>query len=601
MKWFFIQSLVALLAAFALGVPIGYLMWRLQYRKVRTFETAGSIHADVSTSNDAALASGTRALDSAGVGVLDVPSTVVSTPSVAIAGDAPQSVSAGTPGTPALERLRVEHAAEVGRLRSSLAEREASLAEIRAQLNTSRKALLERDSRIATFTANNPAGGGNADEAAAKLQALAEQRDVARAGLAKALADYETRLAAFRTEHTQDIARLRTEHQSALAALNTDSEQRINEIRSERESAAQALQKISAETDQQRAELQSRHESALADLRKRAERAEAELTSVRAELETQRAEVARSAGSLDADRRSRQSEIDTALAAATRAEASLAEAVATRNEMHRNLVDANASLSQVNVELSNVRVELATIKTDLATSRTALDTARAAVLATEADTKSLRSELGGLKANLTESRSASDEHRNSAQTVHAEFFTLKSTYETLRSEHAALQLRHQALVVEERALRNQASTPAVTQSVVAAAVVAPTMAPVVSTPTPAGSAPATSVPSSTRRMPVNLSTVDPDGQDTAGDVDDLEHIEGIGPRISASLQAVGIRTFARLAVSREERLRDALARAGLNLAPSLPTWSQQARFLAMDDEASFRQFVEQLIAGREVK
>jgi predicted flap endonuclease-1-like 5' DNA nuclease len=568
MKWFFIQSLVALLAAFALGVPIGYLMWRLQFRKVRTFDT---------TNSTAGGAGGIAVSSESAIGVLDAPSTVVSVPS-AVATSASSVAVPNVPG-PSLERLRVEHAAEVGRLRTSLAEREASIEEIRVQLETSRKAVLERDSRIATFATTNPSST-NDTSSASRLQALAEQRDAARAGLATALADYETRLAAFRNEHTEELIKLRADHVAALAGINTDSEQRINEIRSERESAAQALQKITAETDRQRAELQARHESALADLRKRAERAEAELTSVRGELESQRAEIARSLSAAEADRKGHQAEFDAALAAAKNAESSLADAVASRNEMQRSLVDSTASLSQTNAELANIRIELATVKTDLATSRTALDTARAAVLSAEADAKSLRSELA-----------RHDQEGASSQTVHAEFFTLKASYETLRSEHGALQLRHQSLVVEERALRSRttgpvAPSPAVDASVPGTMVVEP--ASTSSTPT----AP---------RISVNLASVDANGQDAEGEVDDLERIEGIGPRISASLQAAGIRTFARLAVASEERLRDALARAGLNVAPSLPTWSQQARFLAMGDEASFRHLVDQLIAGREVK
>jgi predicted flap endonuclease-1-like 5' DNA nuclease/predicted nucleic acid-binding Zn-ribbon protein len=574
MKWFFIQSLVALLAAFGLGVPIGYLMWRLQYRKVRTFDTTSSFaNAGVSTDNALTAGAAHGIASSSESAILDAPSSVVSAPSVAVASG------------PTLERVRVEHAAEVGRLRTSLSEREASLQEIRVQLETSRKAVLERDSRISTFTASNPTGTNDA-ASATRLQALAEQRDAARAGLATALADYETRLAAFRNEHTEEMTKLRSDHAVAIAGINTDSEQRINEIRSERESAAQDLQKITAESDKQRAELQARHESAIADLRKRAERAEAELTAVRAELESQRAETGRAVGTVEADRNNRQAEFAAALAAAKNAESSLAEAVASRNELQRNLVDSSASLSRTNAELAEIRIELATVKTDLATSRTALDSARAAVLSAETDAKSLRSDLTRVEQQGT-----------NVQTINAEFFSLKSAYESLRSEHAALQLRHQALVVEERALRSRSSEPVVSpQSLVAPG--APAV--VVPAPSAPGAVPPVAT-ANTPRMAVNLATVDADGQDAPGEVDDLERIEGIGPRIGASLQAVGIRTFARLAVAREERLRDALARAGLNLAPSLPTWSQQARFLALGDEASFRHLVDQLIAGREVK
>jgi predicted flap endonuclease-1-like 5' DNA nuclease len=82
--------------------------------------------------------------------------------------------------------------------------------------------------------------------------------------------------------------------------------------------------------------------------------------------------------------------------------------------------------------------------------------------------------------------------------------------------------------------------------------------------------------------------------------DDLARIEGIGPKIAAALQAAGITTFAALADADRSTVEDALADANLRFAPSLSTWSQQARLLADGDEQGFKVLTDRLIAGREV-
>ena len=82
--------------------------------------------------------------------------------------------------------------------------------------------------------------------------------------------------------------------------------------------------------------------------------------------------------------------------------------------------------------------------------------------------------------------------------------------------------------------------------------------------------------------------------------DELERIEGIGPKMAAALRAAGIRSFARLAGSDEAVLRTAIEDAGLSFAPSLGTWSRQARLLADGDEEGFADLARRLVAGRDV-
>jgi predicted flap endonuclease-1-like 5' DNA nuclease/chromosome segregation ATPase len=608
MRWFFIQSLLALLAAFSLGIPIGYLMWRLQYRKVRTMETTETMGAgDVSlfrnegSAVDLAQPESRLAISGAEaatqqqtqVGAGRDAASLISVPSVAVVG------AAG----PSVDRLRVEHAAEMAKLRSLLSDQQASADTLRVQLEALRKSVVERDAQIDTLKADAAkrgqvgASSSSADAGTqARLQTLAEQRDAARAGLAKALGEYETRLNAVRGENDRELESLRTEHKASLERLNADAESRINEIRTEREKVAQALQNAVAETDQQRASLQSRHEGAIADLRKRAERAEAELSTVRADLESQRAELARVQSTFQSQQQSLREELDAARGAAQSAEQSRQGLVGTNQSLESQVLDATAAASSANAELTNVQIELSTMKTELNTARFSLEEARAANVSAQSEV----SRLGAALAAAT-ARVGSDSAELAS--VKASLDDANSKLDRLQSEHALLNDRYQTLLADERSLRasvvaSQTPPPgtAPRHSTLGSSAT-PLTSPRISTASGESVAAVESAPA----VVPNLSAIDPEGEDLGSEGDDLERIEGIGPRISASLQAVGIRTFSRLAVAKEERLRAALARAGLNLAPSLPTWSQQARFLAMGDEASFRHLVEQLIAGREVK
>jgi predicted flap endonuclease-1-like 5' DNA nuclease len=81
--------------------------------------------------------------------------------------------------------------------------------------------------------------------------------------------------------------------------------------------------------------------------------------------------------------------------------------------------------------------------------------------------------------------------------------------------------------------------------------------------------------------------------------DDLERIEGIGPKMAAALHATGIRTYRALADSSDVRLRNAITGSGLSFAPSIVTWARQARLLADGDEEGFAELTRRLVAGRD--
>ena len=80
--------------------------------------------------------------------------------------------------------------------------------------------------------------------------------------------------------------------------------------------------------------------------------------------------------------------------------------------------------------------------------------------------------------------------------------------------------------------------------------------------------------------------------------DDLERIEGIGPKFAAALQTAGITTFGQLSKSKPAKLEKILLEAGLRKPASLETWSEQAVLLAKGDEVGFATLTTDLTAGR---
>jgi len=82
--------------------------------------------------------------------------------------------------------------------------------------------------------------------------------------------------------------------------------------------------------------------------------------------------------------------------------------------------------------------------------------------------------------------------------------------------------------------------------------------------------------------------------------DDLTKVEGIGPKMSAALKAAGIDTFAKLAASSEDTLRQAIEAAGMRLAPSITTWAEQAELAAKGDWDALDKLQNELEGGRRV-
>ena len=81
--------------------------------------------------------------------------------------------------------------------------------------------------------------------------------------------------------------------------------------------------------------------------------------------------------------------------------------------------------------------------------------------------------------------------------------------------------------------------------------------------------------------------------------DDLTRIEGIGPKMAQVLGQEGITTYAQLAATSPERLREILNGAGSRYRMIDPTtWPQQAALAAAGDWSGFNTLVSQLKGGR---
>lgn len=86
------------------------------------------------------------------------------------------------------------------------------------------------------------------------------------------------------------------------------------------------------------------------------------------------------------------------------------------------------------------------------------------------------------------------------------------------------------------------------------------------------------------------------------DHEDLEIVEGIGPKIADKLREAGIHTFAQLAEATPETLEQILRTARLyGGLSSMPTWGEQAALAAAEKWDELKALQERLNAGRETE
>jgi len=80
--------------------------------------------------------------------------------------------------------------------------------------------------------------------------------------------------------------------------------------------------------------------------------------------------------------------------------------------------------------------------------------------------------------------------------------------------------------------------------------------------------------------------------------DDLELIEGIGPKIAGLLKDAGINTFDALAKAPVEKVKEVLEAGGSKFNLAKPeTWAEQAALAAKGDWAAFDKLTEELVGG----
>jgi predicted flap endonuclease-1-like 5' DNA nuclease len=111
----------------------------------------------------------------------------------------------------------------------------------------------------------------------------------------------------------------------------------------------------------------------------------------------------------------------------------------------------------------------------------------------------------------------------------------------------------------------------------------------------------------TTALPVDASVVEAEEEEllestveVLPEPDDLTKIEGIGPKINATLQEAGIRTFIQLSDSEPAALKQILVDAGIRMGYP-DTWPEQAALAAKADWNALKEFQSGLQGGRRVE
>ncbi len=119
---------------------------------------------------------------------------------------------------------------------------------------------------------------------------------------------------------------------------------------------------------------------------------------------------------------------------------------------------------------------------------------------------------------------------------------------------------------------------------------------------PATSAPVPSVPTppepELRITHLEPNEIEEKPLDTPLPHDNLQKLEGIGPKIEAALMAAGIFTFADLAKHPPETLEKIVRDAGVRMVGHASTWVTQANMAAAGDTAGLEQYQKTLRSGQ---
>jgi predicted flap endonuclease-1-like 5' DNA nuclease len=81
--------------------------------------------------------------------------------------------------------------------------------------------------------------------------------------------------------------------------------------------------------------------------------------------------------------------------------------------------------------------------------------------------------------------------------------------------------------------------------------------------------------------------------------DDLTKIEGVGPKVAEVLHEAGITSFAKLAESKAEDIKEILEKSGGHFNAQDPTsWAEQSQLAADGKWDELKELQDKLIAGR---
>ena len=109
--------------------------------------------------------------------------------------------------------------------------------------------------------------------------------------------------------------------------------------------------------------------------------------------------------------------------------------------------------------------------------------------------------------------------------------------------------------------------------------------------------PATEAPAPTEEEPGTEAVSAPKAEDKSGD--DLTKIEGVGPKGAEVLHEAGITSFAKLAESKAEDIKEILEKSGGNFNAQDPTsWPEQAKLATDEKWDELKELQDKLIAGR---
>ena len=339
----------------------------------------------------------------------------------------------------------------------------------------------------------------------------------------------------------------------------------------------------------------------------------------------------------------------------TRLEGELAATKTRATELQADLATAATKAQTLQAELAIADTKSKTLQAELAASETKSKTLQTELAGAKQDVPSpqvdpkLSEQLAGALAQLKEARSEADERSAAHAALEARHETTRRQLvelATARDRHADELARRTTELAEARRVLDAVTqgapkTEGRNTNSPAAETTSSTIRPLSGAKVPAGVSgqaiqrepAAATTPSSAAKVAARTSSkADPDATNgtaeeaavpTAGDVataagsasaivtavtgpsasatsgDEIERVEGIGPRTADALRAAGITSFSQLAATSEARLRELMRAEGLPTPPSVGSWAKQGELLAKNDETGFKTLTDRLDNGRE--